>query len=196
MRIPRERHVSDHPQRRHACVGAEALPHQLVDVLAPERSERLRAAARAHGVTLNSLLTGAFGLLLGAWTGRGDAVFGITSSGRDLAGVDVGDTSEIVGVLLNTVPVRTSARPGDTVGAFLAAVQDERTAAMEHDHLGLGELQRAAGHDRLFDTLFVLQNFLDDDTFTALNAEHGIVEHAAEDAPGAVRTCHHHTPPG
>ncbi|WP_406447704.1 amino acid adenylation domain-containing protein [Streptomyces sp. NBC_00876] len=155
----------------------DELPHALVHTMSAELSGLLREAARKHGVTLNSVLTGAFGLLLGAHTGRGDAVFGVTVSGREGEGL-----SGIVGVLLNTVPMWTRARPEQTVREYLTAVQTARVEAMEHEHLGLGEIQRAAGHDSLFDNLFVLQNFLDMDAFAAMNTRHGITSVKADDS--------------
>ncbi|MEU9234351.1 amino acid adenylation domain-containing protein [Streptomyces subrutilus] len=153
------------------------LPRTLVHTLSAEQSDLLRETARAHGVTLNSVLTGGFGLLLGAHTGRSDAVFGVTVSGREGEGL-----SDIVGVLLNTVPLWTRPRPQDTVRDYLSAVQDARVAAMEHEHLGLGEIQRASGHDTLFDNLFVLQNFLDLDALAEMNARHGITAVRADDS--------------
>ncbi|WP_406484736.1 amino acid adenylation domain-containing protein [Streptomyces sp. NBC_01563] len=156
---------------------SDALPRALTHTMSAELSDLLREAARVHGVTLNSVLTGAFGLLLGARTGRGDAVFGVTVSGREGEGHD-----GIVGVLLNTVPMWTRARPDDTVGGYLTAVQAARVEAMEHEHLGLGEIQRAGGHDTLFDNLFVLQNFLDLDAFAEMNARHGITSVRADDS--------------
>ncbi|MEV3967520.1 amino acid adenylation domain-containing protein [Streptomyces sp. NPDC050698] len=156
---------------------SDDLPGALVHTLSAEQSDLVREAARVHGVTLNSVLTGAFGLLLGAHTGRSDAVFGVTVSGREGEGL-----SGIVGVLLNTVPMWTRARPDDTVGAYLSAVQATRVEAMEHEHLGLGEIQRASGHDTLFDNLFVLQNFLDMDAFAEMNARHGITSVKADDS--------------
>ncbi|MER7480821.1 amino acid adenylation domain-containing protein [Streptomyces sp. NPDC126510] len=156
---------------------SDDLPKALVHTLSAEQSDLVREAARVHGVTLNSVLTGAFGLLLGAHTGRADAVFGVTVSGREGEG-----RSGIVGVLLNTVPMWTRARPDDTVRAYLSAVQTARVEAMEHEHLGLGEIQRASGHDTLFDNLFVLQNFLDMDAFAEMNARHGITSVKADDS--------------
>ncbi|GGP81127.1 non-ribosomal peptide synthetase [Streptomyces virginiae] len=160
-----------------AAALADGLPRTLLHTLDPERSQLLRDAARTHGVTLNSVLTGAFGLLLGARTGRADAVFGVTVSGREGEG-----RGGIVGVLLNTVPMWTRARPGDTVREYLSAVQAARVEAMEHEHIGLGEIQRAGGHDTLFDNLFVLQNFLDMDAFAEMNARHGITGVRADDS--------------
>ncbi|MFJ6614480.1 amino acid adenylation domain-containing protein [Streptomyces sp. NPDC091289] len=156
---------------------SEELPQPLVHTLSAELTDLLRATARDRGVTLNSVLTGAFGLLLGARTGRPDAVFGVTVSGREGEG-----HGDIVGVLLNTVPLWTRARPDDSVDAYLSAVQAARVAAMDHEHLGLGEIQRAGGHDTLFDNLFVLQNFLDLDAFAAMNARHGIASVQADDS--------------
>ncbi|MEU5897176.1 non-ribosomal peptide synthetase [Streptomyces venezuelae] len=156
---------------------SQDLPPALVHRLTAEQSDLLKDAAKQHGVTLNAVLTGAFGLLLGAHTGRSDAVFGVTVSGRDGEGL-----SEVVGVLLNTVPTWTKARPDDTVGGYLSAVQAARVEAMEHEHLGLGEIQRASGHDTLFDNLFVLQNFLDMDAFAEMNARHGITSVKADDS--------------
>ncbi|MCX5138419.1 non-ribosomal peptide synthetase [Streptomyces sp. NBC_00338] len=156
---------------------SDDLPRALVHTMSAELSDLLREAARVHGVTLNSVLTGAFGLLLGAHTGRSDAVFGVTVSGREGEGL-----SGIVGVLLNTVPMWTRARPEHTVREYLTAVQTARVDAMEHEHLGLGEIQRASGHDSLFDNLFVLQNFLDMDAFAAMNSRHGITSVKSDDS--------------
>lgn len=156
---------------------SDDLPRALVQTLTAEQSDLLREAAKVHGVTLNSVLTGAFGLLLGARTGRTDAVFGVTVSGREGEGL-----ADIVGVLLNTVPMWTRARPDDTVREYLSAVQAARVEAMEHEHMGLGEIQRASGHDTLFDSLFVLQNFLDMDAFAEMNARHGITSVKADDS--------------
>ncbi|WP_432065179.1 amino acid adenylation domain-containing protein [Streptomyces sp. C10-9-1] len=155
----------------------DGAPRTLVRALSKEESQRLRRAATEHGVTLNSVLTGALGLVLGARTGRADAVFGTTVSGREGEGL-----AGVVGVLLNTVPQWTRPRPGDTVAAYLTAVQRDRVAAMDHEWLGLGEIQRAAGHDTLFDTLFVLQNFLDTDAFARMNAANGITGVSADDS--------------
>ncbi|MEU9064159.1 amino acid adenylation domain-containing protein [Streptomyces sp. NPDC048430] len=155
----------------------DTLPRALVHTLSAGESDLLRETAKAHGVTLNTVLTGAFGLLLGAHTGRSDAVFGVTVSGREGERL-----SGIVGVLLNTVPLWTRARPQDTVQQYLSGVQAARVEAMEHEHLGLGEIQQASGHGNLFDNLFVLQNFLDMDAFAAMNARHGITSVKADDS--------------
>ncbi|MET7995456.1 non-ribosomal peptide synthase/polyketide synthase [Amycolatopsis sp. NPDC005232] len=119
---------------------------------------RVGAFAREHGLTLGTVLHGAWGLLLGRLTGRGDLVFGSTVSGRDpgVAGIE-----DAVGLYINTLPVRVHWTGGDTVAGLLRRFQDEQAALLDHQHLGLAELQRIAGvgQEELFDTLVVVENY-------------------------------------
>ncbi|MDI1461646.1 non-ribosomal peptide synthase/polyketide synthase [Catellatospora sp. KI3] len=162
-----------------AAGTAPVLATSLAHDLTPEQTAAVTDAARRAGVTLNALLSTALGLTLGYATGRAEAVFGTTVAGRptDLDGAD-----EVVGVFLNTVPALVRCAPGDTVAAVLRRVQDDRVALMPYEHLGLGAIHQALGRDTLFDSLYVLQNFLDDDTFTDLEQAHGIVDVSAVDA--------------
>jgi amino acid adenylation domain-containing protein/non-ribosomal peptide synthase protein (TIGR01720 family) len=139
----------------------------------------LTVAARAAGVTLNALLNAAWALVLAGTTGRGDVVFGTTVAGRP---TEVPDVESAIGLFLNTVPVRVALDPHETVGGLLRRIQDQRTALMPHEYLGLGELQQAAGHAPLFDTLFVLQNFVDAEGFAALGSRYGITDASGVDA--------------
>ncbi|GAB3129872.1 non-ribosomal peptide synthetase [Tsukamurella serpentis] len=166
--------------------AASALPEQVFRTLDASLSDRLRGLSRRLGITLNTLVTGAFGLLLVRRTGRDDAIFGVTVSGRDAVvlpgGTEPSDVSGVVGVLLNTVPMRTAARPDQSLAAYLDGIQQDRTEAMRHEHLGLGEIARAAGMSEVFDNLFVLQNFLDLDALGEMERRHSITHSEAEDS--------------
>ncbi|OLF19035.1 non-ribosomal peptide synthetase [Actinophytocola xanthii] len=139
----------------------------------------LREAGRAAGVTLNTLLNAAWAMTLAASTGRDDVVFGTTVAGRP---TEVPNVESAIGLFLNTVPVRVSLDPRETVAGLLRRIQDRRTALMPHEYLGLGELQQLAGHPVLFDTLYVLQNFVDAEGFAALGERHGITAASGADA--------------
>src|SRR5687767_5554851 len=77
---------------------------------------RAQAFARGQGVTLNTLVQGAWALLLGRYAGTRDVVFGATVSGRpaELPGVE-----RAVGLYINTVPVRVALDDGVAVGDWL-----------------------------------------------------------------------------
>ena len=117
-------------------------------------------------MTLNTVLNAAWAVVLGDLVGQQDLVFGTTVSGRP---PELADVEHVVGMFLNTIPARVRIDPAESVPAFLRRVQDERVAMLDHEHLGLGEIQHAVGQRTLFDTLFVLQNFpvLDADRLAA-----------------------------
>ncbi|WP_280314386.1 non-ribosomal peptide synthetase, partial [Nocardia wallacei] len=133
-----------------------ARPRNHVVERDERRTARLVELAARHGVTLNTILQAAWGIVLSRSTARRDVVFGATVSGRppQLAGVE-----EMVGLLINTVPVRVRNTPGESVAALLRRVQDEQAALLEHHHAGLAEIQAATGLPALFDTLLVFESY-------------------------------------
>jgi amino acid adenylation domain-containing protein len=98
----------------------------------------------------------AWGILLGRLSGRDDVVFGVTVAGRpaELAGVE-----HMVGLFINTLPLRLQLRPELPLAALLRQTQDSQSRLMAHQHLGLAEIQQAAGVGDLFDTLLVFENY-------------------------------------
>ncbi|WP_282701797.1 non-ribosomal peptide synthetase [Streptomyces sp. CC219B] len=117
---------------------------------------RLAEAGRTHGFTLNTAVQFGWGLLLSRLTGSDDVVFGGTVSGRppELPGVD-----RMVGMLLNTLPVRVRVDAAEPVTDALSRLQREQTELLDHQHLALTAVQKQAGHGPLFDTTTVFQNF-------------------------------------
>ncbi|MGW0172669.1 amino acid adenylation domain-containing protein [Rhodococcus sp. NPDC003322] len=152
------------------------VPTRIESYIDEDLTAGLRERARTSGVTLNALMNAVMGLLLSAESGRTDVVFGSTVAGRptEIVGLD-----RVLGMFLNTVPVRVTLDPTESVTALLRRMQDEYVERMEHEYLGLGEIQRATGHTELFDTLFVLQNFKNASEMAAQSAKHDIV---AEDS--------------
>ncbi|MFH9818955.1 amino acid adenylation domain-containing protein [Streptomyces sp. NPDC017230] len=145
-----------------------------VDVaLPPEVARDAGRAAAELGVTVNSLVQGAWALLLGQLTGRQDVVFGATVSGRPPA---VADVESMVGLFINTLPVRVRYEPGDTLADILTRLQNRQAGLLEHHHHALTEIQRATGLQSLFDTLVVFESYpVDQESLgAALDATAGI----------------------
>ncbi|WP_405163065.1 amino acid adenylation domain-containing protein [Nocardia sp. NBC_01499] len=124
--------------------------------LSPADAQALSLRAAELGVTVNTILQGAWGLLLAELTGRDDVLFGATVSGRPPAipGVDA-----IVGMFVNTVPVRVRCKASDTVAEFLARLQHQQAALLEHHHIGLTDLRQLTGLGELFDTLVAFESY-------------------------------------
>ncbi|WP_185832431.1 non-ribosomal peptide synthetase [Streptomyces sp. WAC 04229] len=135
-------------------------------------SAALTRFARSHGLTVNTVIQGAWGLVLSHLTGRDDVVFGVTVSGRppELPGVDT-----MVGLFMNTLPLRVRLRPAETLAEFLRRTQSEQARLIDHQWVGLAEIQRWAGSGELFDTAMVFENY-------PLNSSRGRPPGAAPDA--------------
>ncbi|SFB60741.1 non-ribosomal peptide synthase domain TIGR01720/amino acid adenylation domain-containing protein [Amycolatopsis marina] len=160
--------------------GSEpSIPRKLHLELPEDFSERLRSTVRARGLTLNTALSTAWALVLSAAVGRDDVVFGATVAGRP---PEIERIEHAVGMFLNTVPVRVALDPRESLVDLLRRVQAERAGLMNHEYAGLGELQRISGHTTLFDTLYVLQNFTDENAFTTVTERHGITDVGSVDA--------------
>ncbi|HET6287832.1 MAG TPA: amino acid adenylation domain-containing protein [Amycolatopsis sp.] len=140
--------------------------------LPPELHSRLVEFSRDHGLTLNTVVQGAWAMVLARLVRRTDVVFGTTVAARpaELAGVE-----SMPGLMMNTVPIRVPLDGGRTVSDMLTALQDRQVALMPHQHLGLPEIQKAAGPGASFDTLLVFENYPRDfaDQFTYLGTIEG-----------------------
>ncbi|HEY0640604.1 MAG TPA: amino acid adenylation domain-containing protein, partial [Pseudonocardiaceae bacterium] len=138
--------------------GAAAGGVRVVDVpVAGFVGEALAAVARERGLTMATVVTGAWGLALAGLTGADDVVFGATVSGR---AAEVDGVESMVGLFINTLPMRLRAHPAEGLADVLGRFQAEQAALLDHQHLGLAELARAAGAPgELFDTLVVVENY-------------------------------------
>ncbi|MQY11297.1 Dimodular nonribosomal peptide synthase [Streptomyces sp. RB5] len=147
--------------------------------LSRELTDRLTATAQSRGWTLNTLVQGSWGLVLGSLLGRDDVVFGGTVSGRppELPGIET-----MIGLLINTLPVRVSWRPGDRLADLYASLQTRQTALTPHQHVQLAEIQARSGHGELFDTTTIFENYpVDADTAPTLEGGVEITDMDAED---------------
>lgn len=132
------------------------LPQQITTELPRGLSAELEAAARSNGLTLNTLLQTAWAIVLARLTGRDDVVFGMTVSGRPAELPEVG---RMIGLFINTVPVRVRLSADERIEQLLRRVRDEQAELLEHQHLGLAEIQRIADIGSLFDTMMVFENY-------------------------------------
>ncbi|NMX75563.1 non-ribosomal peptide synthetase [Pseudomonas sp. WS 5532] len=122
------------------------------------QTQRLAVFARAHQVTLNTLVQSAWLLLLQRYTGQSSVACGVTVSGRP---AQLADVEQQVGLFINTLPLIAAASPAQSVSDWVRCVQALNLEMREHEHTPLFDIQRWAGSagEALFDTLVVFENF-------------------------------------
>jgi len=102
------------------------------------------------------VLQAAWARLLTSLTDQHDVAFGTVVSGRP---PEVVGAETMVGLLINTVPVRATIEPTTTTEDLLRQLQNAHNDTLEHQHVALSDIHRITGQERLFDTVFVYENY-------------------------------------
>ncbi|MFJ8477263.1 non-ribosomal peptide synthase/polyketide synthase [Kitasatospora sp. NPDC094011] len=152
------------PRQSHRAESTRAVPFTL-----PAAATRaLEELARGAGLTLNTMVQGAWAILLGRQANRADVLFGTTSSGRppELPGVET-----MTGLFITTLPTRTAVPADGTLLDWLRALQEAQSEDRRHGFLPLTRLRAGTGlpeQSALFDSLVVFENYpVDEDAAAA-----------------------------
>ncbi|HEV2704609.1 MAG TPA: amino acid adenylation domain-containing protein, partial [Pyrinomonadaceae bacterium] len=133
----------------------------------PSTTAALQSLARAHRLTLNTVVQGAWAVLLSRYAGEEDVIFGEIASGRpaSLKGVEA-----MVGLFINTLPVRVRVAPDASVLAWLGELQARQVEARKYEYVNLVQLQGWSDVPRgtlLFENVVVFENFPMEDSLRA-----------------------------
>jgi len=114
---------------------------------------------RNHQITLNTLVQGAWGLLLSQYSGERDIVFGTPMSGRS---APIPGIEDIVGPFINTLPVRMHIEPEEAIEQYLKRLQRQQASVREFEHSSLLKVQgwSSIPHGKpLFENIVVFENY-------------------------------------
>jgi amino acid adenylation domain-containing protein len=149
----------------------------LKNHLSPELTNSLKKFAEQHSLTLNTLLQGAWTILLNRYSGEQEVVFGAIRTSRHSALGGQG-TDDMLGLLINTIPVRIRIDPQTPV---LQILKDLRAQSLQlrgsfAEHVSLAEIQKMSGlqpGNRLFESIVGFENLGFDEM---LKAKHEILD--------------------
>jgi amino acid adenylation domain-containing protein/non-ribosomal peptide synthase protein (TIGR01720 family) len=127
--------------------------------LSVEATASLQSLARGHQLTVSTLVHGAWAILLSRYSGQEDVVFGATVSGRpaDLAGVE-----SMVGLFINTLPIRVQASPEAFLLDWLKQLQAQQIELRQYEYSSLVQVQGWSDVPRglpLFESIVVFENY-------------------------------------
>ncbi len=144
---------------RHGPAPKDVRPHgEIWESLDASTTTRLRELAKSHELTVNTLVMGAWAILLHRYANANDVVFGATRACRNSS---VSDADQTIGLFINTVPVRVQFSGDDSALAIFKNLRPQWVAVRPYEHTPLARVravsQVAAGRS-LFDTLVVFEN--------------------------------------
>jgi amino acid adenylation domain-containing protein len=129
------------------------------EILDSALTARLRVFAKENGLTLNALVMGAWAILLHRYSGNQDIVFGATRACRKstVAGAD-----EMIGLFINTLPVRLKLSPDDAALSVFKAARQQWLDMRPYEHTPLVQVKGVSEvppTQPLFETLLVFENY-------------------------------------
>lgn len=139
--------------------------------LSREQTAALRELAASRGVTLNTLLQSAWAILLHRYSRETDVVFGATRACRRSA---LPDADEMVGLFINTLPLRVRLDPEARLDELLKDVRAQQVQLREHEHTPLVNVQGWSDVPRgspLFETILVYEERTLDTVLRTLDVE-------------------------
>ena len=160
--------------------GRPATGHETLRFrLSPTTTASLRRLGEVHGFPVSAFVQAAWAMVLSAFTGEDDIVFGEI---RDCRGSSIADAEAIIGLLINTVPVRARVPRDRPLLALLRDLVDGQAAVRPFEHTPLVEAAGCADVPRgtaLFDTAVMVSETGDDIRFKGFrrSAEPGFVLH-------------------
>ncbi|WP_247842476.1 non-ribosomal peptide synthase/polyketide synthase [Pseudomonas sp. MWU12-3103b] len=152
-RLDEPTYLADAVTRTGSGRGHQALYSRLGEA----RTEQLKAFAQAQQITLNTLVQGAWLVLLSRYSGQRCVAFGATVAGRPAS---LPASESILGLFINTLPVIKDVPAEQAVGAWLRELQDFNLEMREREYTPLTDVQRWGGRagQSLFDSIIVFEN--------------------------------------
>ncbi len=128
--------------------------------LSVELSDRLKAFAQQHRLTLSTLVQGAWAKVLSVYSGRERSVlYGLTCAGRPES---LPAAAQRVGLFINTLPMRVEMTDESKLVPWLQKIQAQQVAQQPYEYTPLTEIQAVSNIPRqsqLFDSIVVFENY-------------------------------------
>jgi len=109
------------------------------------------------GITVPTIIRAAWSMVVAAYSGSNDVVFGETLAGRD---IPVQGIADIIGPTFTTVPTRIQVNKAQTAAKFLEEIQKMASDVIPYQHAGLQRIKRLDSDTELacdFQNLLVIQ---------------------------------------
>ncbi|MEK3804425.1 amino acid adenylation domain-containing protein [Bacillus sp. FSL K6-1234] len=134
--------------------------HTIPFAISKDLVQKLKGIATETGTTIFMVLFAAFNVFLSKHANEEDIVVGTPFSGRVNS-----DSNEIAGMFVNTLPIRSQPSSEKRFKDYLLEIKSLVLSSIEHSDYQFEQLvqdlevDRNAGYNPIFNTMFTMQNF-------------------------------------
>jgi len=111
-------------------------------LLSAQTSSSLRTLAHDNQFTINTIVQGAWALILHRYSGEKDIVFGVV---RAVRRATIASADTMIGLFINTLPLRVPVNPDATLIPWLKEVRQQWVEMRNHEHTSLADVQAWSG---------------------------------------------------
>ncbi|WP_268640979.1 condensation domain-containing protein, partial [Paenibacillus chitinolyticus] len=144
---------------------SEQQVQSMAITLSTEDALQLRDLIATHQLTVSNVVETAWGVVLQAYSGQKDVVFGKVMSGRQ---AEVRGIEGIVGLFINTIPVRVASKESMSILELIQEMQQQGTESEQYAYCSLAEIQaQTVQKQHLIQVLYMFENYyVDEDKLT------------------------------
>jgi len=154
---------------RRATSPANQTQQEQTLKLSSAATSALQSLARNDQLTLNTIIQGAWAILLSRYSGNRDVVFGATGSGRPAS---LPGSESMVGLFINTLPARVQVPEAESLIPWLQQLQEQQAQARQYEYTPLVKIKEWSDFPAdlpLFESILVFENYPVDSSLQQLN---------------------------
>ncbi|MGL4590184.1 MAG: amino acid adenylation domain-containing protein, partial [Mycoplasmatales bacterium] len=131
--------------------------YEKVIKLDSEIHNKIKQNLADKAITVSMFFETVLGILIQKYNNTSDVVLGKIVSGRD---VDLAGIEAAVGLFINTIPTRITANTTETITTLLQKTKTQFLEGTNYHLSSLADIQNEVNHSKLFDMIFVFENYL------------------------------------
>ncbi|WP_037297474.1 condensation domain-containing protein, partial [Ruminococcus flavefaciens] len=154
--------------------STEEQVKEKIGLVSSDTTNKLKSISEKNDTTINVIAETAVGILLQKYSGSKDVVFGKVVSGRN---APIKGIEDIVGLFVNTIPVRVTVDEKTTVSDLLKTQQEKGAESTNYDYCSLAEIQsKTPQGSNLIKVIYVFENYSFDDNNGSIDDTDSLME--------------------
>lgn len=127
-----------------------------------ELENEIKAFLKKNTLTEYQLFNCAYAIMLSKYFGKENVIYGVTVSGRNM---QIPKINETVGIFINTVPQTVSLQDNVKVKDVFEEIKKQQLERSSYEYLSISDICSTCGKQKLFDSIFVLENYANADSY-------------------------------
>ncbi|WP_179862534.1 non-ribosomal peptide synthetase [Bacillus wiedmannii] len=127
------------PQQNKEVINNDYIAGDIEASLSKEITEQINTFCKTCGITLNTILQGAWAIVLGSISGSNDIICGVLNSGRP---AEINDVDSMVGSFVNTMPIRIKIENDNTIQEWLKDIQYQQSHLIDYGFINPQQIAR------------------------------------------------------